>query len=144
MKCTLTAALVAALVVSSGHAQAQAPPVRTAAAGVLIDVSVVDQKGQPVLDLTPADFELREDGKRQQVLSVTLVRSGVRAPVGGPATGGPAPRPAAGAPAGTAPPAAERTPTATAMLFDKLSPDSMPYAARAALAHIGSLEPQHD
>ena len=52
-------------------------PVKATTAGVLIDVSVLDSKGQPVLDLSPADFELNEDGKRQQLVSVTLVNGGV-------------------------------------------------------------------
>jgi VWFA-related protein len=129
----------------------QAPPpqqtVRTTTAGVLIDVSVVDNKGQPVLDLTPADFEVSEDGKRQQLLSVTLVNGGVIKPVGSssPARTAAAAAQAEGLPAGAAAaPAPDTTPTITAILFDKLSPDAMPYAARAALASVATLVPPRD
>ena len=49
MKATLV--LVAALISSSTHGpwQSQQPPVKATTAGVLIDVSVLDGKGQPVL-----------------------------------------------------------------------------------------------
>jgi VWFA-related protein len=109
-------------------------------------VSVLDNKGQPVLDLTPADFELSEDGKRQQVVSVTRVNAGVAQPVASPT-----PAPASTA-AGTAVPAGgstpatvpENGPTVTAILFDKLSPDAMPYAVRAALTCVTTLVPPQD
>ena len=39
--------LVAALLASIGHAQSQPPAVKSTTAGVLIDVSVLDNKGQP-------------------------------------------------------------------------------------------------
>ena len=46
-------------------AAAQQPPItRTTTTGVLIDVSVVDRQGRPLLDLRPEDFEVEEDGKR--------------------------------------------------------------------------------
>jgi acetaldehyde dehydrogenase (acetylating) len=49
--------------------QAQAPAVKTTTTGVAIDVTVVDKNGQPVADLQPADFELTEDGARQEIAS---------------------------------------------------------------------------
>lgn len=76
--------LVSSLIALTAHAQSRPPAVKSTTAGVLIDVSVLDNKGQPVLDLTPADFELSEDGKRQQLVSVTLVTGGVRGQLGAP------------------------------------------------------------
>jgi len=53
---------------------AQAPPSRapvfpSISDRVLVDVVVTDKKDEPVLDLTAADFELFEDGKRQEIRS---------------------------------------------------------------------------
>lgn len=145
MKHVAAVVLAAALSLSFAYAQSQQPPVKTTTAGVLIDVSVVDNKGQSVLDLVPADFELSEDGKRQQLVSVTLVNGGVAKPVGtpdpGPTRTG---APTAPSPGSSAMPAPEKTPTVTAILFDKLSPDAMPYAVRAALASVSTLVPPHD
>ena len=142
MKRGLITVFVATLASQFGHAQPQQPPVRTTTAGVLIDVTVIDNKGQPVLDLDPADFEVSEDGKRQQLVSVTLVNGGMAKPVGGTPSG----RAATGqvaAPPGDAP-ASKNTPTLTAILFDKLSPDAMPYAVRAALEYVSTLVPPDD
>ena len=41
---------------------------RTETALVRLDVSVLDAKGNAIRDLTPSDFELRQDGKRQPVV----------------------------------------------------------------------------
>ena len=143
MKLILPVVLAAALTSSSVHSQQ--PPVKTATAGVLIDVSVVDNKGQPVLDLTPADFELSEEGKRQQLVSVTLVNKGVINPVGTPNVHvDAAATPIAPSAASTSAPTFGKTPTVTAIIFDKLSPDAMPYAARAALASVSTLAPPQD
>ena len=48
--------------------QAPQPPTFRAGVGVVrVDVSVVDDDGEPVTDLTKDDFELREDGEIQKV-----------------------------------------------------------------------------
>jgi VWFA-related protein len=141
MKCAFAAIFAAPLLWSSGDVQQ--PPVRATTAGVLIDVSVLDNKGAPVVDLAPVDFELREEGKLQQLVSVTLVNGGVATTVGSPASGatatGPAPPPFEGLSA-----VPETTPTVTAILFDKLSPEAMPYGMRAALAYVSTLAPTRD
>ena len=126
-------------------------PLKTAATGVVIDVSVLDQKGQHVLDLRPDDFELTDDGARQQIASVTLVHGGVLRAVSGTA---PAVRPAtttappvAEAPvagAGSTPTESDRALTVTALLFDRLSPEVRPLARRAAVTYAGTLAPPHD
>jgi len=145
MRRAATLCLFAALVTIRAHGQSPQAPVRTTTAGVLIDVSVLDNKGQPVLDLTPGDFEVSEDGKRQQVLSITLVNGGVVKPVGNSTAQKDA---AATVTAPSAEPqsasTSSKTPTVTAILFDKLSPDAMPYAARAALTSVSTLTPPQD
>jgi VWFA-related protein len=142
MKHILALALLTHLFWLSAHAQQ--PPVRTMTAGVLIDVSVVDNKGNPILDLTPADFEVSEDGKRQQLVSVALVNGGIAKPIASVSTsvatdvGATDRRPA------PLPPLTGPAPTVTAILFDKLSPDAAPYATKAALAYVATLVPPHD
>ncbi|MEQ1763086.1 MAG: VWA domain-containing protein, partial [Pyrinomonadaceae bacterium] len=42
---------------------------------VQVDVVVTDKSGQQVLDLKAADFELTQDGKRQQITAATYVAS---------------------------------------------------------------------
>jgi hypothetical protein len=39
-----------------------------------VDVIVTDGRGNPVLDLTPDDFTVYEDGKLQKIDSFTLVQ----------------------------------------------------------------------
>jgi hypothetical protein len=38
---------------------------------VRIDATVLDKKGRQVTDLTDADFEVYQDGKRQEIVSCT-------------------------------------------------------------------------
>src|SRR5438105_10636333 len=49
------------------------PVVRIRANEVTLDIVVRDKKGRPVRDLTPADFEIYEDGVRQQIGSFRFV-----------------------------------------------------------------------
>jgi VWFA-related protein len=124
---------------------AQQPPVKTVTTGVVVDVTVVDGKGNPVLDLAPEDFELSEDGARQRIVSATLVHGGMLRPLSsGAAVGGQSgtqptePASLAGASS------AAITPSVTAILFDRLSPESRDLARRAALAYVSTLTPPHD
>jgi VWFA-related protein len=50
---------------------------------VQIDVVVTDKKGRPIADLTAADFEVLQDGKRQTVSQAAFVGAGpvVQAPI---------------------------------------------------------------
>jgi VWFA-related protein len=145
---------IAGLAATPAHGQAQRPSVKTATAGVLIDVTVLDQKGQPIFDLAPGDFELSEEGKRQEILSVTLVQGGVVRSLAG---SSPLDMPPGQPVAGTAErassdqprsaentPTIENTPTVTAIVFDKVSPEGMPYAVRAAHAYASTLAPPRD
>ncbi|MET0623196.1 MAG: VWA domain-containing protein [Pyrinomonadaceae bacterium] len=52
---------------------------------VHVDVVVVDKEGRQVIDLTPEDFEIVEDGKRQQITNFSYVSLG-SAPAENPAT----------------------------------------------------------
>jgi VWFA-related protein len=83
---------IALLVVSGGFAQAPQPPAQsppqpppgaltrpgsratfsTTANVVIVNVSVLDKDGKPILDLTKNDFQLYEDGKAQTLQSVEL------------------------------------------------------------------------
>jgi VWFA-related protein len=121
---------------------AQQPAVKTITTGVVVDVTVVDGKGNPVLDLAPEDFEVSEDGARQQILSATLVQRGTVRPLGAGAQPG---QSAPELPLSAATPAGGAiTPSVTAILFDRLSPESRALAHRAALAYVSTLEPPHD
>ena len=127
----------------------QQPSVMSTTVGVLIDVSVSDAKGLPVLDITPNEFEITEDGVRQQIVSVSLVQGGVvrRLSRSGNSSNPTAQHSAAGAntevatPTGDVP---EIVPTLTAILFDRLSPEVRPMARKAALAYVSTLSPPHD
>lgn len=141
-------ALVATLLLAAASAPlAQQPPVtRTTTTGVVIDVTVVDRDGKPVLDLRPEEFEVSEDGKRQQVLSASLVHAGaVRSLDAGVAVAASG-TPAAQTSGATTAPAQlpDRTPSVTAILFDRLSPEMRPLAHKAAAVYLGTLNPQHD
>jgi hypothetical protein len=139
------AVVFVALIASSGRAQSQPPAIKATAAGVLIDVSVLDSKGRPVLDLAAGDFELSEDGKRQQLVSVTLVKGGVATPV--PPTA-PRTNPESGQPvtpaAAAAIPQTKLAPTVTAILFDRLSPEARPRARGAPRADLSKLNTPAD
>jgi VWFA-related protein len=140
--------LFATLIAATGQTQPQPerPAVRTTTSGVIIDVSVVDSKGQPVLDLQPADFQLSEEGKSQRLVSVTLVKGGAARAL--------ADRPGATAtadrnesvPSDVAAPLAGTTsaPTVTAILFDKLSPETRPSARLAAHEYLSTLSSPGD
>jgi VWFA-related protein len=101
------------------------------------------------LDLRPDDFELSEDGKRQQLASVSLVHAGAnRALSASPVPTAPAAPSAPGAPAPDAAAATDalpdNTPIVTAILFDRLTPEIRPLAHRAAQAHVASMSSPRD
>jgi VWFA-related protein len=140
--------LVGAMAAAGGFRQ-QPPVVKTTTAGVVIDATVLDANGRPVLDLGPGDFELTENGTRQQILSVTLIQGGIArastaaVPLATSAAAAPvAMPPAPGTPAAAAAPAI--TPSVTAIVFDRLSPEVRPLARRAALAYLETLTPPND
>jgi VWFA-related protein len=124
----------------------QQQSLRTSTAGVLIDVTVLDKDGRPVTDLFANDFEIREDGKPQRIISVTLMKTGVPVSLGGTAR---IPRPPAppiidGAAEPPSELPAAPTPTITAILFESLSADTRPHAAKAAAELVSTLAPPNE
>lgn len=142
--------VLAGLLTTYPAGQAQQPVVKTTTTGVVIDVSVLDDKGRPIPGLVPVDFEVSEDGVKQQILSVSFVQAGVSRAQSGqvsmrpPASTAVTPPGGASSPAATAQQDADNTPSVTAILFDRLSPEARPLAARAALAYVSTLSSQHD
>lgn len=84
MKALLAVALATVLLAQNPPPQnppARQPPVfRGGTANVRVDVTVVDRKGNPVTDLTRADFEVREDGVVQAVDTIKLIQATGDAP----------------------------------------------------------------
>ena len=134
--------LCTALAPASPRAQTppQTPPrasgtVQATATAVLVDVVVRDRRGQPVTDLTPADFEVFEDGVLQDIGAVTLYTpEGVRPSPAGAAPSAPTPAPVTP----TAKPETEPPPEPIiALVFDRLTPEARAFAHKAALGYIG-------
>jgi len=105
---------------------------------VPFDVVVRDKKGRPVKDLTAADFEVLEDGVKQEISSFRFVSS--------PATtvDDKAPAPADKPNSGTLTPPPEKpvdrsepAVSAVALVFDRLSPESRLRARDAGLSYLG-------
>jgi VWFA-related protein len=95
-------------------------------------VVVRDKKGQPVTDLAASDFEIYEDGVRQDIGSMTRYTSDTDAAVSTATTTAPPPGAAA------AKPRPEPTPEPViALIFDRLSPEARVLARKAALGYLG-------
>ena len=104
---------------------------------VVLDAVVRDKKGRPVTNLSASDFEIYEDGARQQIDSFRLI---TRGPLKNATTDEQRPisQPVKTAKAATAIPlpAVENRPGAVALVFDRLAPDARARAHAAALAYI--------
>jgi VWFA-related protein len=121
-------------------AQQQQPPARAdrtlneGVTAVLVDVVVRDKRGQPVADLSPADFEVFEDGTAQKIGSFTPIFANAPPP--------PAPAPTAAAASTEAvaapPPPVNTGPLVTALVFDRLSPEARKIAIQAAEGYLGN------
>ena len=104
---------------------------------VLVDVVVRDKRGQPVRDLTEADFELSEDGVAQKIGSFTPIQEPPAAPKTATAA---APAPAAAAPRGVRrikPTQARRSPPSSSTGW---SLENRKRAVQAAQAYLGDKE----
>jgi VWFA-related protein len=143
MKRSLGALLAAALLLPFnlvGLAQTPAPQnpqddeevVRVESQEVKLDVVVKDKRGRPVKDLKPSDFEVYEDGVRQQIQSFRFVTREGEAP-DGPGSG----RRENNSAATTAPPppSGPSTPGVIALVFDRLSPEARSLARKAGLSY---------
>jgi VWFA-related protein len=109
------------------------PPIRIRTNEVALDIVVRDKKLRPVKDLTAAEFEVYEDGVRQQIGSFRFV---LRDPQAVSTTTGvdiisgkevPVPRVAA--------PRDVASAGVIALVFDRLSPDARALARKAGLAY---------
>ena len=142
-------AVAIALGITPGQAQQQppaSPPQRAGAVNesvraILVDVVVRDKKGQPVRDLTQADFEVIEDNVPQKVGSFTAVFDNVlqtALPESASSTSAPA---ASGNDAAVAAPAGiNGAPPVTALVFDRLTTDARSLAVKAAQNYFGTKE----
>ena len=129
MKSFLSLLLVAAMGLQA-VSQEQDDVIRVRSNEVRLDVVVKDKKGRPIRDLTAADFEVLEDGVRQKIESFRFVSREAGAVTAEPKDGkSPADTPT------TAPPARRSTPTVTALVFDRLSPEARNLARKAGLAY---------
>jgi hypothetical protein len=135
--------LVVLALVVTGHAQQPAPQraadvLKEGVTAVLVDVVVRDKRGQPVRDLTAADFDVLEDGVVQTIGSFTSVLEGTG--TGGPETPTPA------APTVAVGPRTFQTagPGVIALVFDRLSPEARRLAVQAAQGYLGTKEEAPD
>ncbi len=126
----------------SGQAERPRPSqtITSSASVILVDVVVRDRRGEPITDLTQADFELLEDGVPQPIGSFAPMfeRSAEIESV-------PPTRTVPGAAA--TPATALRKPTnpgVTALVFDRLRPEARRRAAQAARSYLGAKEESAD
>lgn len=129
------ALLVPAVPVSTQQQPQRAPgTVTDGVTAVLVDVVVRDRRGQPVRDLTQADFEILEDGVPQAMGSFTPVFEGTSAQAAGkPAT-----------PDNVKSGAGDPKPSVVALVFDRLTPEALRISANAARNYLGSKEESPD
>lgn len=132
------ACLIACVSLDAGTAAQRDQRLRTNTAAVVVDVVVRDQKGRPVTDLRKEDFEIYEDGIRQELGDVTLVMPHMSQPSDRPGEIGPVRVPAE--PAGIMDPRAKVL-SVVALVFDRLSPEARAFSHKAALAYLDTLQP---
>lgn len=132
------AQLLALLLLAPAVAPAQDDgPVTLGATEVVLDVVVKGSKGRPVTDLRAEDFEVFEDGERQEISSFRLVTAGGTEPAPGAPAAAPARRPD-GPSLGSA-----ADVDAVAIVFDRLSLASRARARDAALTFLESELPKN-
>ncbi|HST51723.1 MAG TPA: VWA domain-containing protein [Pyrinomonadaceae bacterium] len=129
------AAGLPALAQTTQNKDQQEEVVRVGSSEVVLDAVVRDKKGRVVKDLSPSDFEVFEDGVRQDVTSFRLVTRGGAASDGGVRAG--AVTAAASPDAAVATGRGVERVGAVALVFDRLSPESRVRARQAALAYLG-------
>jgi VWFA-related protein len=110
--------------------------IRTRTAEVKLDVVVKDKKGRPIKDLKAGDFEVFEDGVKQKVESFRFLatEAGSQSELEPKKPAEPGTTPANITPT-PAPQPARSTPSVTALVFDRLSPEARSLARKAGLAY---------
>lgn len=143
----LLGAAVSLTLLARTQSRPEPPPqtYSTSTTAVLVDVAVRDRQGTPVTDLAAADFELYEDGVRQDISSVTLVSPGGGLDDLWRVLGWSDPPPVTPGSSGVADATISspaNVPTFAALLFDHLSPEAQALAHTGALAYLdgGRLE----
>src|ERR1051325_463400 len=130
MKSLLSLLIIAAIGLQA-VSQEQDEVVRVRSNEVRLDVVVKDNMGRPIRDLKASDFEILEDGVPQKVESFRFV-SRETTPVNSESKEGKSPD----VPSTTTPaPNRRTTPTVTALVFDRLSPDAPAPARKSGLAY---------
>lgn len=114
--------------------QEQEEVVRFRSNEVRLDVVVRDKKGRPIKDLKPSDFEVFEDGVLQKVESFRFISREAAPPKSTANDNQPAATGTTGT-TGTPAPPKRSTPTVTALVFDRLSPEARALARKAGLAY---------
>ena len=121
-------------------AQRKPPTFEVGTSAVALDVVVRDKKGKIVKDLTQADFEVFEDGAKQQVETFSVISRGAEsdleatpAPAPAAASAAPAPAPAPAAPAGE-----PDVPSVMAFVFDRMGAEARDMAHKAALTYMSA------
>jgi VWFA-related protein len=105
---------------------------------ILLDAVVKDKKGHVVKDLKPSDFEIYEDGVRQDVKSFNFITRGqAKTPGASNANETTTTSQPTAPPQSTSPAGAHRL-SAVALVFDRLSPDARKRAHDAALSYVGN------
>ena len=112
-------------------AQERDDVVRVRSNEVRLDVVVKDKKGRPIRDLKESDFEILEDGVAQKVESFRFVTRATTAPV----TSETKDNKSGTGPGTISNPSTRSTPTVTALVFDRLSPEARALAKKAGLAY---------
>jgi VWFA-related protein len=105
------------------------------ATAVLVDVVVRNKQGQPLRGLTADDFQIFEDGVRQNIGSFSVVEraGGIGIRVGRRVSG---PSPAEGTSTAPETPVASSDRPTVAIVFDALKPDALELAQKAALGYL--------
>lgn len=111
----------------------QEETIRVGTSEVLLDAVVKDKKGRPVKDLTATDFEVFEDGVRQQIRSFRLVTLGSQASS---VTSDDDANKTRASTSRSQPLTPENRLSAVALVFDRLSPDARARARAAALDYL--------
>ena len=115
------------------------PTFGVATTAVTLDVVVRDKRGRAIRDLRASDFEVYEDGVRQQIESFQVYGRPLDDVLTADATEPARAAPAASAPAPTAggeAAAAEDRPQVIAFVFDRLTADARNTAHKAALTYL--------